>query len=192
MVRRAVRVADHLSSADMNSPQVTATSSSSASTTSVSASRLIAADAQRLFDLVADPTMHPVIDGSGSVRNVKGGRRKLALGDRFTANMRIGLPYVITNTVVEYEEGRRIAWAHFGGWRWRWEFEPEVSDPDADDADTSDTEKAVTRVTETFDWSTSRLGPYATLFGRAEKNRAAMERSLNRLAAYVAHSSEPL
>lgn len=171
----------------MNAPQVTATSSSSASTKSVSASRLIAADAQRLFDLVADPTMHPVIDGSGSVRNVKGGRRKLALGDRFTANMRIGLPYVITNTVVEYEEGRRIAWAHFGGWRWRWEFEPQTSDTRA-----GDTDEAVTRVTETFDWSTSRLGPYATLFGRAEKNRAAMERSLNRLAAYVAHSSEPL
>ena len=171
----------------MNAPQVTATSSSSASTKSVSASRLIAADAQRLFDLVADPTMHPVIDGSGSVRNVKGGRRKLALGDRFTANMRIGLPYVITNTVVEYEEGRRIAWAHFGGWRWRWEFEPQTSDTGA-----GDTDEAVTRVTETFDWSTSRLGPYATLFGRAEKNRAAMERSLNRLAAYVAHSSEPL
>lgn len=186
----------------MNAPQVTATSSSSASTKSVSAksvsaSRLIAADAQRLFDLVADPTMHPVIDGSGSVRNVKGGRRKLALGDRFTANMRIGLPYVITNTVVEYEEGRRIAWAHFGGWRWRWEFEPQTSDTDtsdtgADDTSAGDTDEAVTRVTETFDWSTSRLGPYATLFGRAEKNRAAMERSLNRLAAYVAHSSEPL
>jgi len=144
----------------MNAPQVTATSSSSASTKS---------------------------DGSGSVRNVKGGRRKLALGDRFTANMRIGLPYVITNTVVEYEEGRRIAWAHFGGWRWRWEFEPQTSDTGA-----GDTDEAVTRVTETFDWSTSRLGPYATLFGRAEKNRAAMERSLNRLAAYVAHSSEPL
>lgn len=154
---------------------------------SVSASRLIGSEAQRLFDLVADPTMHPVVDGSGSVRNVKGTRRKLRLGDRFTANMRIGLPYVITNTVVEYEEGRRIAWAHAGGWRWRWEFEP----VDAE-ADTSAAGEPVTRVTETFDWSTSRLGPYTTWFGRPEKNRAAMERSLNRLAEYVAHTSQPL
>lgn len=152
---------------------------------SVSASRLIGADAQQLFDLVADPTMHPVIDGSGSVRSVKGTRRKLALGDRFTANMRIGVPYVITNTVVEYEEGRRFAWAHAGGWRWRWEFEP------LDRAEL-DGDGPVTRVTETFDWSTSRVGSYPTWFGRPEKNRAAMERSLNRLAAYLAHTSQPL
>lgn len=155
--------------------------------TSVSASRLIGADAQRLFDLVADPTMHPVIDGSGSVRHVKGSRRKLGLGERFTANMRIGIPYVITNTVVEYEEGRRIAWAHAGGWRWRWELDPQESEDGADPA-----VGPVTQVTETFDWSTSRIGPYATWFGRPEKNRAAMERSLNRLAAYVAHTSKPL
>ncbi len=156
-----------------------------ASTASVSASRLIGADARRLFDLVADPTMHPVIDGSGSVRTVKGGRRELGLGDRFTANMRIGVPYVITNTVVEYEEGRRIAWAHAGGWRWRWEFEPQ--EPIG-----SGSTEPVTRVTETYDWSTSRVGAYPGRFGRPEKNRAAMERSLNRLAAYVAHTSAPL
>lgn len=153
---------------------------------SVSASRLIPAGAQQLFDLVADPTMHPVIDGSGSVRKVKGARRKLALGDRFTANMRIGLPYVITNTVVEYEEGRRFAWAHAGGWRWRWEFEPQTAATD------EPSDEPVTRVTETFDWSTSRAGSYPTWFGRVEKNRAAMEHTLNRLAAYVAHTSRPL
>lgn len=164
----------------MSTPQATIKS-----TTSVSASRLIGADAQRLFDLLADPTMHPVIDGSGSVRTVKGGRRKLALGDRFTANMRIGVPYMITNTIVEYDEGRRIAWAHAGGWRWRWEFEPQESDG-------GNSTEPVTRVTETFDWSTSRLGAYATLFDRPAKNQAAMDRSLNRLAAYIAHTSAPL
>ena len=30
--------------------------------------RVIAADPQRLFDIVADPAMHPVIDGSGTVQ----------------------------------------------------------------------------------------------------------------------------
>ncbi len=152
----------------------------SSTSTSVSASRLIGADAQRLFDLVADPTMHPVIDGSGSVRGIKGGRRKLALGDRFTASMRIGVPYIISNTVVEYAEGRRIAWAHAGGWRWRWEFEalePVDGEP-------------VTRVTETYDWSTSKVRRYSAL--AASKNQKALTLSLNRLAAYVAHSSQPL
>jgi uncharacterized protein YndB with AHSA1/START domain len=90
----------------------------------ISASRVIDADAQELFDLVADPSMHAVFDGSGSVRSVRGGSRKLGPGDRFTTNMRIGVPYLISNKVVEYEEGRRIAWAHIGGWRWRYEFEP--------------------------------------------------------------------
>lgn len=165
----------------MTSPAPTP-STSDRSQTSISASRLIAADSQRLFDLVADPTMHPVIDGSGSVRGVAGSRRKLALGDRFRVSMRIGLPYLITNTVVEYAEGQRIAWAHAGGWRWRWEFEPQESDAD----------EPVTRVTETFDWSTSRAGAYPTMFGRAENNRVAMEKSLNRLAAYVSHTSLPL
>ncbi len=164
-----------LTAADPSAP-------TSATSTSVSASRLIAADARRLFDLVADPTMHPVIDGSGSVRSVKGSRRKLALGDRFTTHMRIGVPYVISNTVVEYAEGRRIAWAHAGGWRWRWEFEEEQPVDG----------EPITRVTETFDWSTSKAGPYPTWFGRPRKNTVAMQRSLNRLASYVAHTSEPL
>ncbi|UDY35535.1 SRPBCC family protein [Dermatobacter hominis] len=164
-------------------PTTTDPSAPTASTaTSVSVSRLIPATAQRLFDLVADPTMHPVIDGSGSVRGVKGAKRKLALGDRFTANMRVGLPYFISNTVVEYAEGRRFAWAHVGGWRWRWEFEeqePVDGEP-------------ITRVTETFDWSTAKAAGYVTRLGWPEKNRTAMERSLNRLATYIAHTSQPL
>ena len=41
----------------------------------------------------------------------------------------------------EFEENRRIAWAHVGGHRWRYELE-EVD--------------GGTRVTESFDWSTSR------------------------------------
>lgn len=164
------------------SPTTDPSAPTSSTATSVSVSRLIPAEAQRLFDLVADPTMHPVIDGSGSVRGVKGGKRKLALGDRFTASMRIGLPYVISSTVVEYSEGRRFAWAHVGGWRWRWEFE-ELEPVDGE---------PITRVTETFDWSTAKAAGYVTLLGWPEKNRTTMERSLNRLATYIAHTSQPL
>ena len=138
----------------------------------ISASRVIAADPQELFDLVADPSMHPVFDGSGSVRGVRGGSRKLAMGDRFTTSMRLGVPYIISNRVVEYEEGRRIAWAHIGGWRWRYEFEP------VDEG---------TLVTETFDWSTSLAKPYIRAVGWGPRNERNMERTLERLDAYVSN-----
>jgi hypothetical protein len=144
---------------------------------SVSVSRVIAADAQALFDVVADPTLHHVIDGSGSVQGVRGGSRKLALGDKFSASMRMGVPYLITNKVVEYTEGRRIAWAHIGGWRWRYEFEP------VDDG---------TEVTETFDWSTSKAGAYIRLMKWAPKNRVNMERTLARLDAFATNTSSSL
>ena len=49
-----------------------------------------------------------------------------------------GVPYKMRNTVVEFEEGRRIAWRHFGGHRWRYVLEPTESG---------------TRVTESFDYS---------------------------------------
>jgi uncharacterized protein YndB with AHSA1/START domain len=140
----------------------------------ISASRVIDADAQELFDLVADPSMHAVFDGSGSVRSVWGGSRKLGPGDRFTTNMRIGVPYLISNKVVEYEEGRRLAWAHIGGWRWRYEFEPVDGG---------------TLVTETFDWSTSLAKPYIQLAGWGPRNLQNMERTLERLDAYVTNRS---
>jgi hypothetical protein len=143
----------------------------------VSVSRVIDAAPQELFDVVADPSLHHVIDGSGSVRGVRGGARKLALGDSFTTNMRIGVPYLIRNTVVEYEEGRRIAWAHVGGWRWRYEFVPV---------------EGGTEVTETFDWSTSRAGFYIRLMRWADKNRTSMERTLARLDAFVTNTSSSL
>ena len=143
----------------------------------VAVSRTIAADAQSLFDVVADPTLHHVIDGSGSVKGVRGGSRKLQLGDKFSASMRIVVPYLITNKVVEYAEGRRIAWAHIGGWRWRYEFEPVDGG---------------TEVTETFDWSHSKAGAYIRLLGWPEKNRTNMERTLARLEAFVTNTSSSL
>jgi len=142
-----------------------------------SVSRVIPADADALFDVVADPSLHHVIDGSGSVRGARGGSRRLALGDRFSTSMRIGLPYVISNKVVEFEDGRRIAWAHLGGWRWRYEFEPVDGG---------------TKVTETFDPSFSKAGAYLRLVKAAERNRAAMEQTLARLEAFVTNTSSSL
>lgn len=145
----------------------------------VSVSRVIAADPQRLFDVVADPSMHHVIDGSGTVKGTRSTSRKLTLGDRFTTTMRLGVPYVMSNKVVELEEPRLIAWSHVGGWRWRYELEA-VGDG--------------TRVTETFDWSTVVGGPvgraYVEKVGWPRKHVANMERTLERLDAFVTNKHQ--
>ncbi|MEX0767838.1 MAG: SRPBCC family protein [Microthrixaceae bacterium] len=154
----------------------------SANSKQVSASRVIAADAQRIFEVVADPTLHHVIDGSGSVQGASGDSRKLALGDKFGTKMRIVVPYRISNKVVEYSEGRLIAWAHAGGWRWRYEFEPITEGTDA----------GSTLVTETFDWSTTKFGAYVELTKSPQKNLKNIESTLGRLDAFVENTSTAL
>ncbi len=91
----------------------------------VTVQRVINAPAQRIFDLVADPAMHPRIDGSGTVMAARAGNPdRLALGAKFSMDMKLVLGYKILNTVVEFEDGRLIAWRHFYGHRWRYRFEP--------------------------------------------------------------------
>ncbi len=141
---------------------------------SVSGARVIAAPPDAIFDVLADPAMHPVIDGSDTVRASLGGRQpRLALGSEFGMRMRILVPYRITNRVVEFEEGRRIAWTHIGGARWRYQLEPVIGG---------------TKVTETYDWSTATVSLYDVgirLLGFPRRNQAAIERTLDRLADVV-------
>ena len=87
-----------------------------------SASIIINGPVTRVFDVVANPHLHAVIDGSKSVKSVIYGPERLSLGDKFGMNMQIGIKYKITNTVVEYEENKVIAWRHLGRWIWRYEF----------------------------------------------------------------------
>ena len=89
----------------------------------VSVSKLIAADRQRIFDVVADPAQHPVIDGSGSVKAVRaGGPDRLSLGATFSMDMHLSADYKIRNTVVEFDEPSLIGWRHFNGHIWRYRF----------------------------------------------------------------------
>lgn len=148
----------------------------------VAGSRVIAAPAQELFDIVADPTMHHVIDGSGTVRHVRGNPGRLAQGDKFTTNMNMVVPYIMRNTVKEFDDGKRIAWAHVGGWRWRYEFE-ELS--------TSDTEP-LTRVTETFDWAPSKAGAYINIMKWPAKNKTSIQKTLSRLDKFVTDTRSSL
>lgn len=138
----------------------------------VSVSRVIDSSPEVIFEVLADPARHGEIDGSGMVQNVRGQSQRLALGSTFGMDMKIGpLPYRISNRVVEFEDGRLIAWAHFGGHRWRYELEPVDGG---------------TKVTESFDWSTSKLPQAIELAGYPKRHPANMEATLARLAALVA------
>ncbi len=136
----------------------------------VSVSRVIAAPPEAIFAVLADPAQHQVIDGSGSVKQPRGNPERLTLGSKFAMDMRIGLPYRITNEVVEYDENRVIAWRHFGKHRWRYELEPVDGG---------------TRVTETFDWSSARSPRFIELMGWPDRHPPNMEKTLERLEAHV-------
>ena len=148
----------------------------------VSASTTIAAPPGVVFGIVADPRQHPRIDGSGSVRGVVTGPERLAEGETFGVAMKLfGLPYRISNQVVEFVPDRLVAWRHFGAHRWRYELEP--------------TEKGGTRVTETWDYSRYHPAWAAVLrlVGFPERNREGITATLERLkqAAEADHHRTP-
>lgn len=140
----------------------------------ISISRVIDASAAEIFHVLRSPALHLVIDGSEMVRGLRHGPDQLELGSKFGMRMRQrGVPYKISNVVVEFEPDRLIAWRHFAGHRWRYELE-EVA--------------GGTKVTETFDWSTSLFPKGIELMGYPERNRVAIEQTLDRLAAHVTQS----
>ena len=134
----------------------------------VSVTVTVNATPQQIFDLLADPSKHGEIDGSGSIQNAQSSApERLALGAKFGMDMKIGVSYKITNEVVEFDEPRRIAWRHFGGHVWRYILEPTDGG---------------TLVTEQFDWNTSKSQLLMRVMNYPAKNRASIEKTLERLA----------
>ena len=137
----------------------------------VRASREIAAGAERIFELIADPARQPGWDGNDNLAEAAAGQRVRRAGDVFT--MRITTGSIRENHVVEFEEGRRIAWtpAEVGrrppGHLWRWELEP--AGP------------ARTRVTHTYDWT--RLTDKKRFPAARATTTDRLRGSLDRLAA---------
>jgi uncharacterized protein YndB with AHSA1/START domain len=137
----------------------------------VSVSREIAAGPEQIFELIADPAQQPRWDGNNNLSNAPAGQRIRAAGEMFTMTLTNGK--VRENHVVEFEEGRRIAWtpSEVGmtppGHLWRWELEP--------------VGESRTRVTHTYDWTN------LTDEKRLERARATspqkLTASLDRLAA---------
>jgi uncharacterized protein YndB with AHSA1/START domain len=142
----------------------------------VSAGRDISAPAASIFELIADPARQPEWDGNGNLAEAATGQRVGAVGDVFATTITKG--EVRENHVVEFVEGRRIAWqpAEEGGrpigHLWRWELEP-----------MSDTR---TLVTHTYDWTQLR-DEQRIEFAR-NVSTDDLRRSIERLAALVEQS----
>ena len=140
----------------------------------MSHSIVVDADASTVFDVLADPSQHPLFDGSDSVKGRVGGPPRLYLGAKFSMRMHWGAPYVIKNTVIEYDEDRRIAWRHFARHVWRYELTP-LSDGDA----------PRTEVTETFDCGPTPLGAVYERTGIVDRNDKAIASTLQQLKVLV-------
>ena len=120
-----------------------------------------------IFDLLADPRRHGEIDGSGTVQSAQiNAPERLSLDATFGMQMKMGLPYKITNTVVEFEENRTIAWRHVGGHIWRYILEPVDGG---------------TKVTEQFDWNKSKAPLILKLRKSPQDNAKSIEKTLENL-----------
>jgi uncharacterized protein YndB with AHSA1/START domain len=140
--------------------------------------RTIAAPAQQLFDVVANPRRHAEIDGSDTLRKLVTGPLRLSMGAKFGMRMHWWLPYVVRNTVVEFVDGRSIAWRHLHHHVWRYEFEP------IDDTHTL--------VSESFDGRPARSPEALRKIGAPARNRVSMERTLEALERVVLGTQQQL
>lgn len=153
----------------------------------VTVERVIPTGPEPIFDLLADPAKHPLIDGSGTVVRPRGASpgegasesQRLGLGSVFGMSMKMGVPYSMVNEVVEFTENRRIAWQPrmsgplsrlVGGRIWRYELE-EAS--------------GGTRVRETWDISQDTMRFLLRHGPLPERTRLAMEKTLEKLESIV-------
>lgn len=144
----------------------------------VSAIGDIAAGAQRIFELIADPSHQPSWDGNDNLAAAEPGQRVRRVGDVFTMTLTLGT--VRHNHVVEFDEGRLIAWRPSEpgksppGHLWRWELVPVSA--------------VRTTVTHTYDWSA--LSDPDRLARAQATTAQRLRASIDRLAA-IAEGTQP-
>ena len=138
--------------------------------------RVVAAPPEQIFALIADPAAQPRWDGNDNLAVAAVGQRVRAVGDVFVMTLTLGSQR--ENHVVEFAEGRRIAWrpSEAGqpppGHLWRWELEP------LDDGRTL--------VRHTYDWS------LLTDPKRLERARATTADRLRASVDRLAEQAEPI
>ena len=130
---------------------------------------VINAPASTIFDLLANPASHRLFDGSDTIQSAVSGPERLFLGAQFSMAMKIKVPYRIKNTVVAFEENKKISWCHLMKWTWTYEI--------------AELGNGSTQVTESFD--ASSIPGYAQkwlkLTGAIAHNPKWMAKSLVRL-----------
>lgn len=145
-----------------------------------SVERVIPAPPEAIFALLADPRRHKDFDGSGMVRGAKNLPETLKIGAQFGMSMRLGIPYSMVSTVIEFEPNRVIAWQTYppghthrlaGGRIWRYELKPV---------------EGGTLVRETWDISQERVK--AVVQPARGKTIVGMTKTLERLEALVVGS----
>jgi hypothetical protein len=135
-----------------------------------SATAVVNATPEEVFEFIRRPANHPVISGDHSVRGTTAGPERLGPGDKFGMKMKIGMPYRIRSKVVEFDENRRIAWCHLSGHRWRWDVEPAG--------------EGQARVTETFDLSTAKAPWALRLMGLPKGHERNVEGSVRNVVLH--------
>jgi uncharacterized protein YndB with AHSA1/START domain len=151
--------------------------STESAATVVEASRVIAAGADLIFEFIADPARQPLWDGNDNLASAPVGQRIRRVGDVFTMTLTLGS--VRHNHVVEFVEGRAIAWrpsepgGEPPGHLWRWELEPRGD--------------RLTRVTHTYDWT--ELTDPARIERARWTTTERLQASLARLAELVEEST---
>ncbi|MFF1384508.1 polyketide cyclase / dehydrase and lipid transport [Arthrobacter sp. NPDC058288] len=151
----------------------------------VSRQRFIQAGPEAIFEVLATPALHSVIDGSETVKAAQPrGPERLSAGARFGMEMNMMVDYKILNTVCEFEEGRRIAWRHFFGHVWRYVLEPS----------TDSRGNRGTLVTEQWDARQVRGKFFLRMAGYLRRHPANLEATLAKLDQHVAasgHDADP-
>ncbi|MBE1547422.1 uncharacterized protein YndB with AHSA1/START domain [Mycobacterium sp. OAS707] len=149
---------------------------------SISVERVINASASEIFAMIADAGQHSSFDGSGTVDHSREKSQPLELGSKFGMSMRgrpetLFVPYRTTNTVIEFEPDRRIAWQTrtgplglIGGRIWRYELSPV---------------EGGTLVRETWDVSRDRQRPMLKMGGMPKQTEDGMRATLERIAAIL-------
>lgn len=139
----------------------------------------VAAPAEELWMIAANPHRHHELDGSGEIKANAEGPIQLKEGDTFgVLTRKYGIFYRLTMTATEIVTDRVVEFQHPGGHRWRWEFEPVPGHPDR------------TIVTETWDYSRNKpfLLRIFKLTGAFKGNSKSIQASLARLAeTYLKH-----
>jgi uncharacterized protein YndB with AHSA1/START domain len=150
----------------------------------VSVERVIKASPDKIFALLADAGKHASFDGSDSVNHASQDSVPLSAGAKFGMAMRgrkqtLFLPYRTTNTVIEYEPDRRIAWkttflgGRVGGRIWRYELQ---AAPEGTDG---------TLVRETWDVSQDKQKRMITSGSIPQQTENGMRATLDRIAELV-------